>query len=87
VTFDGGGGAVVPDALATATWLRLKPGVSKSKVITCWPAVRETGTFTVVQFCHPPVAGIVTTVHTLLPLKPRCSDPPPAGDATRSCAT
>src|SRR5262245_66404075 len=63
---------------------RFMPPLSKSTVISCVPAPSVTGTFTVCQFCQPPVAGIDTVCQTLLAaLKPRCNDAPP-GDATRS---
>src|SRR5438067_394440 len=83
---EGFGGGAALDPATTLIEVTLKPAVSKSSVICCRPAPSVTGTPTVVQFCHPPVAGIATDVQTLFAaLKPTCSEPPP-GDATRSCA-
>src|SRR5580765_6449111 len=82
----GGGGSTetTPPPLATVMEFRLNPLVSANSVICCTPAPSVTLTDTVVQFCHPPVAGIDTGAQTLLAaLKPTCMAPPP-GDATRS---
>jgi hypothetical protein len=79
---------VPPPLLAetTVTDRRFVPPVSKSSVISCPPAPSVTGTLTVVQACQAPVAGTVTTFHTLLlVLNPMCKLPP-LGEATRICA-
>ena len=57
---EGGGSA----AAVTLILSMLRPAVSNSSVICCWPAASVTGTFTVVQFCQPPVAGIETCADT-----------------------
>src|SRR5262252_1063925 len=76
-----------PSPEPTTTVLMLKPAVSKRSVICCMPAPSVTGTTTLVHDCQSPVMGTATVCHTLLgPLNPMCSDPPPAGDATRSVA-
>src|SRR5258706_1499740 len=81
---DTGGGA---DADVMRAYWKFIPPVSNSSVI-CWtPAPSVAVRDTVVQFCHPPVAGIDTVCHTLLAvLKPTCIEAPP-GEATRSCTT
>ena len=64
-------GGVTLDAAFTDIDPTLNPALSNDKVICCRPAPSATGTLTVVQFCHPPVAGIATAIHTLLAvLKP-----------------
>ena len=71
---------------ATVIDLRLKPAMSKRSVITCLPAPSVTGSVTFVQVCHEPVFGMLIVDQTLLgPLKPTCIEPPPFGEATRSC--
>src|SRR5262249_29850619 len=83
----GGGGGGGAEGVETVIESTLKPGASNDSVMIWLPAPSVTGTFTVVQFCQPPVAGMLTAVQTLLgPLKPRCIEPPPPGDATRSWA-
>ncbi len=73
------------DPLSTEMLSRLNPPLSNASVISCGPAASVTGTVTSAQFCQPPVAAIGTAVQTALePLKPRCSEPLPAGDAVRS---
>src|SRR5580700_8816535 len=65
---------------------RLNPPVSKYNVMSCGPAPSIAVSLMVVQFCHPPVSGTETVLHTALgPLKPTWIKPPPVGDATRSC--
>src|SRR5262249_41163924 len=72
---------VDPPADATVIAPRLKPALSTRTVRTCWPAVRVTGSVTVVHACQLPVAGMAMDDHTPLPLKPTCSAPPPLGEA------
>src|SRR5437899_12824560 len=86
---DGGGGGGRGETAPATTVIesRLNPPDSNASVITCVPAPSVTGTFTVDHVCQPPVAGMLTAVQTWLgPLKPTCNEPPPLGDATRSCA-
>src|SRR5579862_6590644 len=67
----GGGGDATVEPLETVTESRLNPAVSASSVICCTPAPSVAENDTVVQFCHPPVAGIGTLTQTLLAvLKP-----------------
>src|SRR5438067_2197263 len=83
----GGGGGAATEPATTLIESRLNPPTSNASVMTCVPAPSVTGTLTVDHVCQPPVLGIVTAVHTWLgPLNPTCSDPPPLGDPTRSCA-
>src|SRR5437868_4577876 len=83
----GGGGGGVTEPATRVMESILKPPLSIPSVMIWLPAPSVTLTLTVVHVCQPPVAGMLTGVHTLLAaLNPRCSDPPPLGAATRSCA-
>src|SRR5436305_1585849 len=82
----GGGGGGATEPVTTVTESRLNPPLSNASVITCVPAPSVTGRVTVVQVCHDPVFGMLIVDQTLLgPLKPTCIEPPPFGEATRTC--